>query len=102
MWLDGLYMGAPFLAPYAVTFNEPALLDDMITQFVLMEENARDAKTALLYHGWDESRQQKWADQKIGRSPEFWGRAMGWYAMGLVETLGFVPASHPRRGELVA
>ncbi|HUP60670.1 MAG TPA: pectate lyase [Thermoanaerobaculia bacterium] len=102
MWLDGLYMGAPFLAQYAVTFDEPALLDDVITQFILMEKNARDANSGLLYHGWDESRQQKWADPQTGRSPEFWGRAMGWFAMGLVETLDFVPVSHPRRGELVA
>jgi unsaturated rhamnogalacturonyl hydrolase len=102
MWLDGLYMGAPFLAQYAATFGEPALFDDVITQYVLMEKHARDPKTGLLYHGWDESRQQKWADPETGRSPAFWGRAMGWYAMGLVDTLDFVPAEHPRRGELVA
>lgn len=102
MWLDGLYMGAPFLAQYAKTFNEPALFDDVITQFVLMETHARDDKTGLLFHGWDESRQQKWADPKTGRSPAFWGRAMGWYAMALVETLEFVPLEHPRRKELVA
>ena len=101
MWLDGLYMGAPFLAQYAVAFDEPALLDDVITQFVLMEKNARDPKSGLLHHGWDESRQQKWADPETGRSPEFWGRATGWFAMGLVETLDFVPTNHPRRGELV-
>ncbi|HJQ37495.1 MAG TPA: pectinesterase family protein [Thermoanaerobaculia bacterium] len=102
MWLDGLYMGAPFLAQYAKTFKEPALFDDVITQFVLMEKHARDDKTGLLYHGWDEKRQQKWADPKTGRSPAFWGRAMGWYAMGLVETLDSVPLDHPRRGELIA
>lgn len=102
MWLDGLYMGAPFLAQYARTFDEPALYDDIINQFVWMEKHARDPKTGLLYHGWDESRQQKWADPRTGTSPEFWGRAMGWYAMGLVETLDFVPIDHPRRGELVA
>jgi unsaturated rhamnogalacturonyl hydrolase len=102
MWLDGLYMGAPFLAQYAKTFNEPALFDDVINQFVWMEQHARDPKTGLLYHGWDESRQQKWADPKTGLSQEFWGRAMGWYAMGLVETLDFVPLTHPRRGELGA
>jgi unsaturated rhamnogalacturonyl hydrolase len=101
MWLDGLYMGAPFLAQYAKTFNEPALLDDVITQFVLMEKHARDEKTGLLFHGWDESRQQKWSDPKTGRSPAFWGRAMGWYAMGLVETLDFIPLEHPRRRELL-
>jgi unsaturated rhamnogalacturonyl hydrolase len=101
MWLDGLYMGAPFLAQYAVTFGEPALLDDVVRQFVLMEKHARDPRSGLLHHGWDESRQQKWADPITGRSPAFWGRAMGWYAMGLVETLDFVPAEHPRRGDLV-
>lgn len=102
MWLDGLYMGAPFLAQYASAFGEPAAFDDVITQFVLMERHARDPQTGLLYHGWDESRQQKWADPATGRSPAFWGRAMGWYAMGLVDALDFVPAEHPRRGELVA
>ncbi len=102
MWLDGLYMGSPFLAQYAKVYNEPALLDDVVNQFVWMEKHARDSKTGLLYHGYDESRQQKWADPVTGLSKEFWGRAMGWYAMGLVDTLDFVPASHPRRGELVA
>ncbi|HEX7809928.1 MAG TPA: pectinesterase family protein, partial [Thermoanaerobaculia bacterium] len=102
MWLDGLYMGAPFLAQYAKTFNEPALFDDVIHQFVWMESHARDPKTGLLYHGWDESREQKWSDPKTGTSPEFWGRAMGWYAMGLVETLDFIPLEHPRRRELIA
>jgi unsaturated rhamnogalacturonyl hydrolase len=102
MWLDGLYMGAPFLAQYAKTFHEPALFDDVINQYVLMEQHARDEKTGLLYHGWDEKRAQKWADPTTGRSPAFWGRAMGWYAMGLVETLDYVPLDHPRRGELIA
>jgi len=102
MWLDGLYMGAPFLAQYAKTFNEPALFDDVINQFVWMEKHARDEKTGLLYHGWDESRQQKWSDPETGRSPAFWGRAMGWYAMGLVDTLDFIPLEHPRRRELIA
>ncbi len=102
MWLDGLYMGAPFLAQYAKTFGEPAAFDDVINQFVVMEKHARDEKSGLLYHGWDESRQQKWADPQTGRSPAFWGRAMGWYAMGLIETLDYIPHDHPRRGELLA
>ena len=102
MWLDGLYMAAPFLAQYGKVFHEPAAFDEVITQFVLMEKHARDDTTGLLTHGWDESREQKWADPKTGRSPAFWGRAMGWYAMGLVETLDFIPPDHPRRGELIA
>jgi unsaturated rhamnogalacturonyl hydrolase len=102
MWLDGLYMGAPFLAQYASVFGEPDLFDDVVRQFVLMERHARDEKTGLLRHGWDESRQQRWADRVTGRSPSFWGRAMGWYAMGLVETLDFLPEGHKGRAELIA
>jgi unsaturated rhamnogalacturonyl hydrolase len=102
MWLDGLYMGSPFLAQYAKEMGEPALFDDVVKQFVLMERHARDEKTGLLYHGWDESRQQKWADKTTGRSPAFWGRAMGWYAMALVDALEFVPEAHPGRKDLVA
>jgi unsaturated rhamnogalacturonyl hydrolase len=102
MWLDGLYMGEPFYAEYAATFNEPAAFDDIAKQFVLMERHARDAKTGLLYHGWDESREERWADPQTGRSPNFWGRAMGWYAMALVDTLDYFPKDHPQRGALLA
>lgn len=102
MWLDGLYMGEPFYAEYAATFGEPTAFDDIARQFVLMERHSRDEKTGLLYHGWDESRAQRWADKATGRSPNFWGRAMGWYAMALVDTLDHFPPEHAQRGELVA
>ena len=101
MWLDGLYMGQPFYAEYSSIFGEDNW-NDIANQFVWMEKHSRDAKTGLLYHGWDESKQQKWADKTTGRSPHVWGRAMGWYAMGLVDTLEHFPKDHPRRGELIA
>ncbi|HEX8686411.1 MAG TPA: DUF4350 domain-containing protein, partial [Pyrinomonadaceae bacterium] len=102
MWLDGLYMGEPFYAEYAAAFGEPEAFDDIAKQFILMERHSRDEKTGLLYHGWDESRQQRWADKATGRSPHFWGRAMGWYAMALVDTLEYFPKDHPKRAELLA
>jgi rhamnogalacturonyl hydrolase YesR/beta-xylosidase/lysophospholipase L1-like esterase len=101
MWLDGLYMASPFLAQYGNVFNDRAAFDDVITQFVLMEKHARDDKSGLLVHGYDDARQQKWADPVTGKSAAFWGRAMGWYAMGLVETLDYIPIDHPRRHELI-
>ena len=100
MWLDGLYMGQPFYAEYSSVLGEDNW-NDIANQFVWMEQHARDPKTGLLYHGWDESKQQKWADKTTGRSPHFWGRAMGWYAMGIVDTLEHFPKDHPRRGELI-
>ena len=102
MWLDGLYMGEPFYAEYAATFKEDTAFDDIARQFILMERHARDDKTGLLYHGWDESKQQRWANPSTGRSPNFWGRAMGWYAMALVDVLDYLPQKHPQRAELIA
>lgn len=101
MWLDGLYMAEPFYAEYAQVFNEPQDFDDIARQFALIEAHLIDPKTGLLYHGYDESRQQKWADPKTGQSPNFWGRAIGWYAMALVDVLDYFPASHPKRAKLV-
>src|SRR6185295_17348752 len=101
MWLDGLYMGEPFYAEYAKTFHEDKAFDDIAQQFVFMERHSRDAKTGLLYHAWDESRQQRWSNPETGRSPNFWGRAMGWYAMALVDTLDYFPENHPQRTELI-
>jgi len=102
MWLDGLYMAEPFYAEYAATFHDEAAFSDIAKQFILMEQHARDPGTGLLYHGWDESRKQRWADPATGHSPNFWDRAMGWYAMALVDTLDYFPAQHPQRAELVA
>ena len=97
MWLDGLYMASPFLAEFALRFNEPRLFDDVAHQILVIEKHTRDAKSGLLYHGWDESKQQRWANPTTGASPQFWGRAMGWYAMAVVDVLDLLPAHHPDR-----
>ncbi|RZM30278.1 MAG: glycoside hydrolase family 88 protein [Pedobacter sp.] len=102
MWLDGLYMGEPFYTEYAALTGNSKAFDDIARQFILMEEHARDAKTGLLYHGWDESKEQQWANKKTGVSPQFWGRAMGWYGMALVDVLDYFPVNHPKRSALIA
>jgi unsaturated rhamnogalacturonyl hydrolase len=101
MWLDGLYMGETFYAEWAKTFHEDTAFNDIAKQFILMERYSRDAKTGLLYHGYDESREQEWADKTTGRSPHVWGRAMGWYGMALVDVLENFPEEHPQRDSLV-
>ena len=54
MWLDGLYMAEPFYVEYAMLFNDEAAFDDVANQFIWMEKHAKDSKTGLLYHAWDE------------------------------------------------
>ncbi|MDR6568934.1 glycoside hydrolase family 88/105 protein [Chitinophaga ginsengisegetis] len=102
MWLDGLYMGEPFYAEYAVLTGETGAFRDITRQFVLMEQHARDSRTGLLYHAWDESKEQRWANKTTGQSPHFWGRAMGWYAMALVDALEYYPAGDPGKDSLIA
>ena len=101
IWLDGLYMGSPFLAQYAVTFNKPEMTDDVINQFLVCAKHTYDAKTGLYYHAWDESKNQKWANPVTGQSPNFWGRSIGWWYMALVDTLDYIPQDHPKRPELI-
>lgn len=95
MWLDGLFMASPFLAHYGKLFEEPSAFDDVANQIVLMDRHAYDQKTGLYYHAWDEKRGQPWANKDTGQSPNFWSRAIGWYAMSLVDSLDFFPPTHP-------
>ena len=101
MWLDGLYMAEPFYAQYAATHRDSAAFDDIARQFLLAARHSRDAKTGLLYHAWDATRSQSWADSLTGTSKNFWGRADGWYAMALVDVLDYLPVAHPDRSALV-
>ncbi|WP_419805271.1 glycoside hydrolase family 88/105 protein [Terriglobus sp.] len=110
MWLDGAYMAEPFRAAYVKQFGPASEFDDIAKQFLLMDEHMRApgvAKGELLRHGWDASRAsgkepQPWADAQTGLSQEVWARALGWYAMALVDTLPSFPANHPDRAKLVA
>jgi unsaturated rhamnogalacturonyl hydrolase len=102
MWLDGIYMAGPLLAEYALRFDEPATFDEVAYQITLIEKHTRDDKSGLLYHAWDEIKQQLWCDPATGHSLHFWGRAIGWYVMALVDVLDFLPKDHAKRAELIA
>ena len=106
MWLDGLYMGEPFYAHYTKEFSKGSEADkaynDIVNQFDLIQKHLKDQKTGLLYHAWDESREQAWANKETGLSLNFWGRAMGWYGMAMVDVLDFLPKNHPGRQKIIA
>jgi len=101
MWLDGIYMGSPFYAEYAFRNNRPQDYADIIKQFVVIAKHTYDPATGLYRHAWDESREQKWADKKTGQSAHCWGRAMGWYAMALVDALDYIPKHEAGRDSML-
>lgn len=101
IWLDGIYMAGPFIAQYGQRYDRPDLIDKAMHELVVTFKHTLDPQTGLLYHAYDESREQLWADKVTGCSPNFWGRAIGWYYMALVDILDFVPETHPQYGEVV-
>jgi unsaturated rhamnogalacturonyl hydrolase len=100
MWLDGLYMAEPFYTEYAVMFEEQKYFDDIAHQFLLVQKYLKDEKTGLYFHGYDESKKQKWANPETGQSSSFWGRSIGWFMMALVDVLAYFPENHPDRKQL--
>ncbi|MBQ9339448.1 MAG: glycoside hydrolase family 88 protein [Paludibacteraceae bacterium] len=95
MWLDGLYMAEPFYAEYASAHGLHDAYTDIQLQFETIDRHTYDSLSGLNYHGWDEAREQIWADSVTGCSPHFWGRSMGWYMMAMADALDFIPAEHP-------
>lgn len=102
MWLDGLYMGDPFYAEFSSLFNQPENFDDVANQLIYVESHTKDPKTGLLYHAWDESKQQRWANKETGCAPNFWCRAMGWYAMAIVDVLDYLPENNSKREKIIS
>lgn len=91
MWLDGIFMASPYLVQYAKEFGDSTIYADVINQITLIARHTYDEKTGLYYHGWDESKEQIWANKETGCSPNFWSRSIGWYAAALVDVLDYLP-----------
>ena len=102
MWLDGLYMAGPFMTEYGVRFDRPDMIDQVAFQAQMMRDRTRDEATGLWRHAWDYEKAQPWADPVTGRSPEFWGRSMGWVPVALLQDAELLPEEHPARKKLTA
>jgi unsaturated rhamnogalacturonyl hydrolase len=101
MWLDGIYMGEPFLSKYGATFDCDAFCDfTVVQQTTLIAEHVQD-DAGLLYHAWDDTKEAGWANATTGVSPWIWGRGDGWFAMSLVDTLGDVPTGYAGRSTML-
>lgn len=105
VWLDGIYMGSPYLVEYASRYEsgEQQATDyaDAINQIIQAARLTYDAESGLFRHACDVSRQMFWCDSITGHSQHCWGRALGWYAMALVDNLEMIPTDSPQREQVV-
>ena len=94
LWLDGVYMGIPFLMQYAAAYEtgaaQHASFKEGVHEFEITRQRLRSSN-GLYIHAWDESKQASWADKETGLASQYWGRGMGWLAMAMVDVLDYLP-----------
>lgn len=93
MMTDDPYMTVPFLVREWRTTGEDRHLESAIAQVMGTHARLIDPEKRLLRHLWDLKT----------RAPagEFWGRGNGWTVLAHAELLSALPASHPRRTEVL-
>jgi unsaturated rhamnogalacturonyl hydrolase len=103
LWLDGMYMSMPFLVRYGKAFgDEKYAYDEAVKQLLIYAKHLNDPASGLMFHAYDESGAQPWADPVTHHSAFFWCRAIGWFGMALIEVLQILPHAHAQREELIA
>jgi unsaturated rhamnogalacturonyl hydrolase len=94
LWVDMLYMAAPFLARYGVLADDPDAVDDAVAQFHACRDRLRDPETGLYRHNWA-------AEPDSFVQSTFWARGNGWVLAALADVLAVLPADHAAREDLV-
>ena len=102
MWCDGQYMGPALLSQLINEYKDYASIttDDwalVVSQFTISWHFLWNEEVGLLYHAFTAdpggSAASKWAGvsaqkgAEVYHSAEFWGRAIAWYFLALVDVL---------------
>lgn len=91
---DGVGMICPFLARYAATFNCPEARRLAVSQLREFNRFGIDRRSGLPFHGYNPARDFS----PVGLVG--WGRGVGWYAIGLIDTIAALPGQDPDRAEM--
>lgn len=96
IWLDGMYMYAPFLCRYALLKNDTTIFSKLRVQYEYIYDHMRN-KDGLYYHGMDTgSNKVFWADSETGCSQSIWLRSTGWLLVSLCDVLDYYPEGEDR------
>lgn len=87
IWLDGVYMGLPFLMEFDIAFGNKDVFEDIFNQFKNVDKYLYDSEKKLHYHAYDESKSIFWCNKETGKSKNFWLRSAGWHLMALVDII---------------
>jgi unsaturated rhamnogalacturonyl hydrolase len=79
-YLDGMFSVLPFMASQP----NPNYIDLSLQISLLKQHCAHES--GLLVHGYDYSKTAVWANPITGGSQFVWGRSLGWFLSGLVQT----------------
>ena len=90
IWLDGLYMGAPFQIAFGQRTGRDDLVRDALQQVQTAMRLAYVPQTRLYAHAYDEAKKQPWARAGTGHTKAHWARSIGWLAMALVDIADLV------------
>lgn len=86
VWLDGLYMAQVFSAKYQKHFGGGDY-SDILLQISNVRKYMFNPEDGLYYHGLDCSRTVFWADKETGLSKNYWLRAIGWFAVAMIDII---------------
>jgi unsaturated rhamnogalacturonyl hydrolase len=110
-WLDGDFMVEPFRALYAHDRlsgqSQADMYDDIVEQLINTAALTYDTDTQLYRHAFaGQGSSASWSENganTVGRSYFSWGRALGWYILGICEVLDIIPSTHnpTRRADLI-
>jgi unsaturated rhamnogalacturonyl hydrolase len=92
IWVDHMDVDAPFLAALFAVTGEEIYLRAATRELLAYARLLQDETTGLMWHGYESA---------CGRNGELWARGNGWALMGMAETLAWIPAREPARGEIL-
>lgn len=89
-FVDTIGFICPFLATYGLKFNVPAAVDLAVKQITEYSACGMMHQEHLPFHTYE-------VESKIPVGLSGWGRGLGWYVIGLIDTWHALPDGHPQK-----
>ena len=92
-YVDTIGFISPFLIRYGLTFNHPEAIELGISQIREFNKYGMLQDQFIPCHAYN-------IETKLPAGLFGWGRGVGWYAIGLMDTWNELPDNHPNKAEL--